>query len=267
MYKKEFLRYLKEYVDTVEQLNRISLPVLPGFKKDNPDKKVVIVLYSGGIESTYLLMQELDKGNYVIPVYNNLNANVNSDASMLQVYVLNKNIQMLKSKFVHLDSLILNASSQVHHFENFSYYRQYYNISSIFTLGRKILSHVDEVVVGFDKDDEITQNLLKETKQLFRLSLKFIPRIENKPITTQLKTPLLKFSKKEIKAKLYDLMKKYKAAPHILSCQYPKIVYSEESKKLKVELKPCGYCPSCERNKREKVEPRPISLMISRREF
>lgn len=240
----------------------VFIPGLEAFKKNNPDKKVVIVLYTGGIDSTYSLMRELDKGNLVIPIYNRLNCECNLPESAVVEYTLLYNIDVLSKKFYHLEPLKLNVSSQVHFHTSFTFYQQVYNAISIFTIGNGILPYVDEVIMSVVMHDS-SISYLNEIKNIFNNSMKMMPDLED-PLKISLKFPLVKTDKITIHNRLKKLMEKYDVDLKLISCESPIVGHSLDNKgNLWLQIKPCETCNSCLSNKHNNIELKTIN-MISR---
>lgn len=240
-------------------LSHIFIPGLESFKKENPDKKVVIVLYTGGLDSTYSLMKELDEGNLVIPIYNRLNSESAEDETHELEYMLIHNIEILRRKFYYLEPMKLNVSSHVHFNTSFVFYQQVYNAVSAFTIGYDILQYVDEVIMSLvEGDDSVPYT--NELKNIFNSSMKMM--LLEKSLQTTLEFPLLKMTKTEVYNNLKDLMKKNDVDLNIFSCEFPKIEYDYNSKDPILKLKPCGKCNSCKRNEKENFKFKDIEIQL-----
>lgn len=258
--EENFKKKLKEYISDYYILNPIFQPGLETFKKENSDKKVVMVLYTGGIDSTYCLLKELEKGNLVIPIYNRLNCECFTDKFSLIEYTLIYNIKLLRTLFSNLEPLQLNVSSQVHLFSSFTFYQQVYNAISIFTIGCNIIQYVDEVIMGIVMHDS-SVSYTSEIKNIFNNSIKMIPNVEE-PLKISLKFPLLKTTKNVVYSRLENLMEKYKVDLKLISCENPNI-FNKLSKEgnLEIEIKSCGKCNSCVCNKNNNLKLKPIKMI------
>lgn len=257
--EENFKKKLKEYISDYYILNPVSQPVLETFKEENPDKKVIMVLYTGRVDSTYCLLKELEKGNLVIPVYNRLNCECEIDKQYLIEYTLIHNINLLRAVFSNLEPLQLNVSSQVHLFSSFTFYQQVYNVISIFTLGENILKHVDEVVMGIIMSDN-SVSYISELKTLFNNSIKMIPNVEE-PLKISLKFPLVKTTKDIVQSRLKSLIEKHKVDLKLISCENPEIIKQLSEGNLEIEIKPCRKCNSCVCNEHSEIVLKPVKMI------
>lgn len=251
---------IKKYISNYYILNPVFKPGLETFKEENPDKKVVIVLYTNGIDSTYCLLKELEKGNFVIPIYNRLNCECFTDKFSLIEYTLIHNISLLRTKFSNLEPLQLNVSSQVHLLSSFTFYQQVYNAISIFTIGYDILQYVDEVIMGIVMHDS-SISYASEIKTIFNNSIKMIPNVEES-LKISLKFPLLKTTKDIVYSRLKKLMEKHKVNLKLVSCENPN-VFNQLNKdgNLEIEIKPCEKCGSCVCNENNNIKLKPIKMI------
>lgn len=258
--EEKFKKNLKKYNSDYYIFNPIFQPGLETFKKENPDKKVIIVLYTGGVDSTYCLLKELEKGNLVIPIYNRLNCECEIDKQTLIEHTLIHNIKLLSTTFSNLEALQLNVSSQVHLLSSFTFYQQVYNAISIFTIGENILKYVDEVIMGIVMNDN-SISYINELKTLFNTSLKMLPNLEES-LKIFLKFPLVKTTKNTVYSRLKSLMEKYKVDLKLISCENPEIVTQlGENNVLEIEAKPCEKCNSCICNEHENIKLKSIKLL------
>lgn len=253
-FKNKFCKKIKEAVQyNIQHNGRFTRDIeydiicMKDFRERFPDKKIVIVLYSAGLDSTYLLLKELDKGNYVIPVTNLLNSD---DLDFISHYIIQLNIHHLYR--TNMNRLIYSVDSQVRNPSSFSYYQQAYNIMSIFVLGYNFLQYVDEVQIGFTLKDEGV-SYISELRTLFNTSLKFMPD-EETPLKTKLVFPLSRMSKPMIAEKLEKLQKKNNTNLRILSCEKSFSRIENDDKEVVMTIKCCGTCNSCQRNINEGLE-------------
>lgn len=253
-FKNKFYRKIREAVSyNIQHNGRFTRDIeyditrMKDFRERFPDKKVVIVLYSAGLDSTYLLLKELDKGNYVIPVTNLLNSD---DLDFISHYIVQLNIHHLYR--TNLNRLIYSVDSQVRNPSSFSYYQQVYNIMSVFVLGYDFLQYVDEVQIGFTLKDE-GMSYISELRTLFNTSLKLMPD-EEVPLKTKLVFPLSKMSKSMIAEKLEKLQKKNGTKLKTLSCEKPFAKIENDDNEVVITIKCCGTCNSCQRNISEGLE-------------
>lgn len=251
--EERFKKKIKDYNTNYQILNPIFKPALETFKEENPSKKIVIVLYTGGVDSTHSLLRELEKGNLVIPVYNRLNCEYEKDKFNLIEYTLIHNIKLLRKKYLNLENLQLNISSQIHWFSSFTYYQQVYNVISIFTIGYAILRHVDEVIMSIVMGDD-SVSYLSEMRSLFNTSMKMMT-VEDAPLKISLKFPLTKMHKDRVYYESKDLMKKIGVNLKLISCENPDIINKLNNKgNLEIEIQPCEKCNSCARNRESDIK-------------
>lgn len=253
-FKNKFYKKIREAVSyNIQHNGRFTRDIeyditrMKDFRERFPDKKVVIVLYSAGLDSTYLLLKELDKGNYVIPITNLLNSD---DLDFILHYIIQLNIHHLYR--TNLNRLIYSVDSQVRNPSSFSYYQQAYNIMSIFVLGYEFLQYVDEVQIGFTLKDE-SVSYISELKTLFNTSLKLMPD-EETSLKTKLVFPLSKMSKLMIAEKLEKLQKKNDTKLKTLSCENPFAKIENDDNEAVMTVKCCKTCNSCRRNVSEGLE-------------
>lgn len=253
-FKNKFYKKIREAVSyNIQHNGRFTRDIeyditrMKDFRERFPDKKVVIVLYSAGLDSTYLLLKELDKGNYVIPITNLLNSD---DLDFILHYIIQLNIHHLYR--TNLNRLIYSVDSQVRNPSSFSYYQQVYNIMSIFVLGYDFLQYVDEVQIGFTLKDEGV-SYMSELRTLFNTSLKLMPD-EETSLKTKLVFPLSKMSKLMIAEKLEKLQKKNDTKLKTLSCENPFARIENDDNEAVMTVKCCKTCNSCRRNVSEGLE-------------
>lgn len=268
-FRNKFLSKVKEAVQYNIQHNGgfardidCDIDQMKEFSERFPDKKIVIVLYSAGLDSTYLLLKELDKGNYVIPVVNHLNSD-DLDYNYLLHYIIQLNMHHLYR--TNLNRLIYSAESQIRNSSSFSYYQQVYNAMSIFTLGYNFLQYVDEVQIGLTLKDEGI-SYIPELRTLFNTSLKMIPN-EEVPLKTKLTFPLSKMNKETIAEKLDKLQKKNHTDLKVMSCENPFARVENDDRNVVMTIKCCETCNSCQRNISEHLERLNKDIVLKSRIF
>lgn len=263
MSEEKFNDKIREYNSYYYILNPIFRPGLETFKEENPGKEIVIVLYTGGVDSTYSLLRELEKGNLVIPVYNRLNCECEKGKFSLIEYTLIHNVKMLRSKYSNLESLQLNVSSQTHLSSSFVYYQQVYNVISIFAIGYDILQYVDNVIMSIVMGDD-SVSYLSELRSIFNTSMKMMS-IDDKPLKVSLKFPLVKTNKHRVHSRLKDLMKKTDVNIKLISCENPKVLSKLNRKgDLEIEICPCERCNSCIHNREKDIELGSIKMIAQK---
>jgi len=197
--------------------------------------KRVGVLFSGGLDSTYLVWKNLRDGNTVVPIYIEI---TNNEIKT----ILEKN----RTKIIHKDlATEFNADKSysdsplkdIHDIatvgvcanEDSLYFKQVpvWIIGVLFSQGLE----VDEIQIGYvGNDDAIPylQDIQKIYKSYQAMSEKLIP----------LTFPLFKTRKWEMAKDLPHTYMK-----NIVSCENPRIIGSEEAEF--VEYEPCCECTPC----------------------
>lgn len=196
-------------------------------------RKTVGVLFSGGLDSTYLVWKNLKDGNNVQPIYYEIDNNENKSK-------LEKNrIELLRNEFnkefggrvrdvkycLKVDLKDLSSPNlclkQVPVWIFGLVFSQYFDL--------------DEIQIGYVMNDDAI-SYIKEIKKIYKSfnSISFKNQIP-------LKFPLLKNKKHDL---LNELPEKYKDL--IVSCEQPHINEDIESSGI-LKYKPCGRCDACER--------------------
>lgn len=206
--------------------------------------KSVGVLFSGGLDSTYLVWKNLKEGNRVIPIYIEIENNrdkVKLEKNRIEL-LINKFRENFSKELIDFIRYPLSISvggtnvsdlPQVPVWIMGLLYSQTYDLS--------------EIQIAYVMNDDAI-SFLNEIRAIYRSYNKLMGRtIPNlKPINF----PLNKVSKYEILSELpieyFDL---------IVSCESPKLngVIDNNSNVLinkeieKIEYKPCGYCEACKK--------------------
>lgn len=199
--------------------------------------KKIAVLFSGGLDSTYLIWKNLKEGNRVLPIYIEIKNNSNK-------VLLEKNrIELLFNKFK--EEFDKNHSYDEKLLDNIYYITEVNIFGSgdelcfkqipIWILGMLYIQQkgIDEIQVGYIGNDDAV-SYINDIKKIYN-SYKSIT-INNYLIP--LKFPLLKKHKFDI-AK--QLPKQYFNL--IVSCENPRIIGSENDEII--EYEPCCNCGAC----------------------
>jgi len=205
-------------------------------------QKRVAVLFSSGLDSTYLIYDNLKKGNKVFPFYVDIINNKN------KAIVEKQNISLLYNEFVkefgyELISKPKNISTlQIHTYPNLKFKQiPLWIFNGIF-----IDENVNEIQIAYvSKDDAIP--FIDDIKKTYK-SFNWLFYNER----PKLVFPLIKEMKEDLIDYLPDNYKQY-----ISSCEDPNIIHRQISKeeinifdrnqKEKVFYVPCGKCAPCER--------------------
>lgn len=191
--------------------------------------KKVIVLFSGGLDSTYLLWKNLEDGNEVQPVYISIKNNYN------KVKVEKQQTKKLYSKFHEKYGDKIKRVENILDFElittNYSV-----NLAQIPIWISGILYYqskrYDEIQIGYVMNDDAVSYI-----DVFKKIYESYSEILNEKIPIHF--PLVKYSKVNI---INNLPEEYHEL--ITACENPRILnekYLED-----IEYKPCGYCDACD---------------------
>lgn len=218
-------------------------------KKDHQNQKKVAVLFSSGLDSTYLVWKNLKEGNKVLPFYIQINNNINKKL------VEKQNVVLLFEKFRK------EFGNQIEHPEmilDLMVYRAWNGLKFqqvpiwLFALNYVRDSDVDEIQIGYVSNDDAisyTDEIVKtyENQRWF---------FNNEKIKTRLTFPLVKEKKEQMLKELRET----EYVKFIFSCENPTIV---DEKFIKTEdvygwkkdflgdhfvkYENCGDCVPCNR--------------------
>lgn len=193
--------------------------------------KRIGILFSGGLDSTYLVWDNLKKGNEVVPIYIEITNNGSKT-------ILEKNrVKLLFEKFrdefennINYIEYVLTAGLCAN--EDSLYFKQV----PIFILGLMFCQSMglDEIQIGYVGNDDAIP-FLNDIEKIYK-SYKSYKSIQENLVP--LKFPLKKLRKYELGAGLptsyLDL---------IISCENPRIIGSETADFI--EYEPCCECAPC----------------------
>lgn len=190
--------------------------------------KKVAVLFSGGLDSTFLVWKNLKDGNEVFPIYIKIKNNKTKT-------ILEKNrINLLYNEFFkEFESNINNvqyvASVDIIANEDSLYFKQM--PIWIFSLMFMQSMEIDEIQIGYVSNDDAI-SYLDDIQNIYRSYQAICEPM--KPLVF----PLTKWKKYAI---FQDLPKQYRDL--IISCEAPKIIGDRKAKIIQYE--PCCDCSSC----------------------
>lgn len=192
--------------------------------------KRVGVLFSGGLDSTYLLYKNLKEGNIVVPIYIEIKNNVKKSK-------LEKNrVELLYNEF---KSEFGNYIKEIQYIINIDLYSSEHNLSfaqmPVWIVGL-IYSQclcVDEFQIGYCIGDDAI-SYIDDIKDIY-YSFNKINNDSLKPIAF----PIIKNSKIQT---FCELPQQYKDL--IVSCEKPTLLNDDSQK---IEYKPCCECAVCKR--------------------
>ncbi|MFW6246999.1 MAG: hypothetical protein ACOC22_02390 [bacterium] len=191
--------------------------------------KKVGVLFSSGLDSTYLVYKNLKKGNTVYPIYIEIENNAN------KVKLEKNRIELLYKEFAKefpdkIRYINYVMKTNVGASEDSIYLKQVpvWIMGLLFSQG----IGVDEIQIGYVCGDD-SASYANDMKDIYysyeKISKKLIP----------IKFPLLKTKKWEIIRELPEKYHKY-----IYSCEYPNIVDGSEKDEL-IKYNACCDCTAC----------------------
>lgn len=188
-------------------------------------KKHVLVLFSGGIDSTYLVYKNLLEGNDVLCVHNKILNNTMQTAK--EIKSIDNILEWLKNHFLYQKIRVsdFNVEFQINgYFDNISMLSQPFLWLSSLPIVLQCLPDIDEVQYGIiARDDALSY--INDLKAIFNASMMTNNCIKYKG---KLKFPLIKYQKSEIIDKLpTDLLRMTS------SCEW------------NTENKYCNRCHSC----------------------
>ena len=200
------------------------------------EEKKGYVLFSGGMDSTYLVQYLIEKGYkelYLIYVNidNNKSISEAQDIAALQLYA--------KFKEIYTDIQFNWTVQDIgFHLLNMGVYEAQPFIWAF--ISSACVPRGSEIFIGYIKDDSAI-SIINDMNKIAKISDNFkkngtVKTIINGNGITKIKFPLLTMNKNEIYAKINRNLKKY------FSCQMPKIILDNDELKLYTN---CGNCNSC----------------------
>lgn len=191
----------------------------------SPIKKVG-VLFSGGLDSTYLIWDNLEKGNIVKPIY--IEITNNSEKLILEKNRVERICELFHKNYGdRIERVKYKLTFDVYP-EDHLYFKQVpiWIIAMLYTQ-----QFYDELQIGYVIGDDAI-SFLGDFKKLYKQYNKIN---DNKLIP--LKFPLKKKSKMEINE---ELPSEYKNL--VVSCESPKLINTNVDV---YQYEPCGKCPPC----------------------
>lgn len=201
-------------------------------EKKSKGKKKVVVFFSGGLDSTFLVWKNLTEGNIVYPVYVEIGNNKNK--SILEKNRTKLLWDLFKKEFKcddYYQSAVNNIFTiTVDANESSLYFKQMpiWILGAIYAQG----FDADEIQIGYVMNDDAI-SYLKDIKNIYR---SYQPICET---LIPLKFPLSKKAKFQM---MSELPKKYRDL--IISCENPHIVDGDQKNDL-IEYEPRCECVPC----------------------
>jgi hypothetical protein len=199
--------------------------------------KRVAILFSGGLDSTYLMWKNLKDGNEVTPIYveienNEVKTIIEKNRVKLLCKEFRKEFDDTKSMFERkqVNDLVFAIKVGVHANEGSLYFKQVpiWLFSVVFLQG---MDNVDEIQIGYVSNDDAI-SYLDDIQNIYK-SYQAISE-PMKPLVF----PLTKMKKYKM---AHELPKQYRDL--IFSCEMAKIVGSKDAEIIKYEA--CCDCVPC----------------------
>ena len=263
-----------------------------------PKAKVVGIMFSGGLDSTTLLLRELNKGNIVIPILNRFNSNADTCSlfkyMMAQIVLekISKKISKIGNKKMILVSPIICNHIQFGCLgeDGFVFTQQLFNSVAPSCIGYERIRLIDEIMLGTVLGDQEV-SYITDMKRIYNDAMKFqvkssgsdsryVDGRENK--IAKLTFPLIKSIKGSIKEEFVYLCKfvfrfDYMELP-VFSCENlsitNNIIFKNNSIYLKTKTVPCKVtndrlriCHSCEFDYLDNIDSYTIYFKIYRVSF
>ena len=259
--KNDFTKFYstcEDYVDKkyVKTYDLISLK--------QAGRKIVGVLFSNGLDSTYRIIEEINKGNIVVPITNVFNR----DYDLYNIGILT--IEMLANMFPNslhrvVKMIDIEFSENVNFANSFKYTQQFVNPYCISLIDLKILGLLDEIHYSLVLEDQGI-SYIDDIRNVYKLGFNFnLDYIQNKLEIPELKFDMIKYDK----VYLYEKYKYIFDQLPIVSCQNANVSYFTNKKKDKFYIRICidNECHSCDINSNLKLNSLNNSIFIEINKF
>jgi len=195
--------------------------------------KKIAILFSGGLDSTYLVWKNLKEDNIVFPIYVEIENNeVKTILEKNRIELLWKEFEkeFHKNDSFNLKPIQYAVKVDVHANEGSLYFKQMpiWIFTVVFLQG---MDNIDEIQIGYVSNDDAI-SYLDDIQNIYK-SYQAISE-PMKPLTF----PLTKMKKRQMAEELPEQYRKY-----IFSCEIAKIKGSKDVEFI--EYEPCCECASC----------------------
>jgi len=262
-----------------------------------PKAKVVGIMFSGGLDSTTLLLRELNKGNIVIPILNRFNPNDDECGLfkyMMAQIALNKIADKISKienkKMILVDPIVCNHIQLGCLGHGFVFAQQMFNSVAPACIGYERIRSIDEIMIGTVLGDQDV-SYINDMRRIYNDAMKFQVKTtvgytsyvvgrENK--IAKLTFPLFKTEKSQIKSEFTNLCKYEFGFTEmelpVFSCEdlriTNKIIFKNNKIYLKTLTVPCkvfkerySMCHSCEFDYLDNIDSYTIYFRIYRDSF
>lgn len=290
------LEHFSDVRDNVHHTYGNSVSDIWNLRHNHPKAKVIGIMFSGGLDSTTLLLRELNKGNIVIPILNRFNSNDDTCSLfkyMMAQIALNKiadKISKIKTKKMILVSPIVCNHIQFGCLgDGFVYTQQMFNSVAPACIGYERIRSIDEIMIGTVLGDQGV-SYINDMRRLYNDAMKFQVKTtegntsyvvgrENK--IAKLTFPLFKTEKSQIKSEFTVLCNEFgftEMELPVFSCEdlgiTNKIIFKNNKIYLKTHTVPCKVfkdkyriCHSCEFDYLDNIDSYTIYFRIYREPF
>ena len=220
----------------------------PSFKYTTDNTKAVGVVYSGGWDSTLLMVRNLEAGKLVQPIWFNF---ANDEPLRHIGHLILKNRY---GKFL-LPPIDMGNFYSSADFENNCCGQQAYIHFALGFLNIDSLMKLSEIQIGYVMNDDaisFLDELRKLTKTHFKIQHKAIVPVQY---------PLSQLSRGEVH---YEVSDKLKSSCPCISCERPEITWYINDEALFMLIGTCGDCISCRKDKMMEDYIRYVCIKIPR---
>ena len=291
------LEYFSDVRDKVCHIYENSVSDIWNLRHNHPKAKVVGIMFSGGLDSTTLLLRELNKGNIVIPILNRFNSNDDTCSLfkyMMAQIALNKIAEKISkignNKMILVSPIVCNHVQFGCLGHGFVYTQQMFNSVAPACIGYERIRSIDEIMIGTVLGDQGV-SYINDMRRLYNDAMKFqvkttegyssydVAGRENK--IAKLTFPLFKTEKSQIKSEFTVLCNKFgftEMELPVFSCEdlriTNKIIFKNNKIYLKTHTVPCKVfkdkyriCHSCEFDYLDNIDSYTIYFRICRDAF
>lgn len=295
-----FSSLLEQFSDVRDKVCHIyenSVSDIWNLRHNHPKAKVIGIMFSGGLDSTTLLLRELNKGNIVIPILNRFNSNDDTCSLfkyMMAQIALNKIAEKISkignNKMILVSPIVCNHVQFGCLGHGFVYTQQMFNSVAPACIGYERIRSIDEIMIGTVLGDQGV-SYINDMRRLYNDAMKFqvkttegytsyvVAGRENK--IAKLTFPLYKTEKSQIKSEFTVLCNKFgftKMELPVFSCEdlriTNKIIFKNNKIYLKTHTVPCKVfkdkyriCHSCEFDYLDNIDSYTIYFRIYRESF
>jgi 7-cyano-7-deazaguanine synthase in queuosine biosynthesis len=210
------------------------------------NKKNILMCVSGGYDSTYLLIKNLQNGDNVYPVYVHVSC-IYPIKQRIEITNVRRLIKKLKRKYNNLHDLV-EKEMRIEPIRDIFSTQPIFWMLALFNEVRKqrhIFNKEEaEVQIGYIATDGAI-DYIHEIKAYWKALFSFSDPSPKWTIP-KLCFPLLKYNKTQIIKKLENYDKEILAS--CWTCENPKVIKTKRRKDNTIEMyvEACGSCPPCE---------------------